>query len=357
MSFVDLNSRRRAETPPPFIREPLIEGNAFVRLITAHVQAQIRKCSLESVITDQWPNDRALNLIVRATSAPAMTTVSGWAAELAQKLVADGVTALSAMSAGAKVLGQGLVLNFSGASEISVPGFVAAAANAGFVQEGNPIPVRQLTSAAATLSPFKLASIAALTQEMAESSNAEALIGDALMRSAAMALDAVLFDANAATAARPAGLRYNIATLTASSATDLFEAFVQDMSALLAAVGAVGGDGPYCIVAAPGRAIGMALRAHGANDPVTVYGTPAVGNDIIAIACGALVSAFSQQPEIDAANAATLVMDDTAPATPDTTQPTKSMFQTATIAVKMRWPVTWALRDPRGVAWLTPAWK
>jgi hypothetical protein len=33
------------------------------------------------------------------------------------------------------------------------------------------------------------------------------------------------------------------------------------------------------------------------------------------------------------------------------------MWQTATVALKMRWPVTWALRDPRGLAWLTPNWK
>jgi hypothetical protein len=33
------------------------------------------------------------------------------------------------------------------------------------------------------------------------------------------------------------------------------------------------------------------------------------------------------------------------------------LFQTDSIALKMRWPVTWALRDPRGVAWTTPNWK
>jgi hypothetical protein len=356
MSTVEFNPRRRAE-PPAFVREPLVDGNAFVRLITAHVQAQLTGRSLDAVIANQWPNDRTLDMVVRTTSAPAITTVTGWAVELAQRLVADGIEALTPMSAGAKVLAQGLVLNFNNAGQISVPGFVAAAASAGFVQEGNPIPVRQLTSAAATLSPFKLASIGTLTWEMANSSNAEAMIGDVLMRSAALALDAVLFDSNAATAARPAGLRNGISTTTPSSATDLFEAFTQDMAALLGAVGAVGGDGPYCIVANPGRALSMRVRLRGADQPVAIYGTPAVGNDVIAIAAAALVSAFSPQPEIDAANAATLVMDDTSPVTPDTTQPTKSLFQTATIAVKMRWSVTWALRDPRAVAWLTPIWK
>jgi hypothetical protein len=36
------------------------------------------------------------------------------------------------------------VLAFDGNGVISAPGFVASAANAGFVAEGQPIPVRQL---------------------------------------------------------------------------------------------------------------------------------------------------------------------------------------------------------------------
>jgi hypothetical protein len=37
--------------------------------------------------------------------------------------------------------------------------------------------------------------------------------------------------------------------------------------------------------------------------------------------------------------------------------PARSTWQTDSVAVKVRWPATWALRDPRGFAWLTPAWK
>jgi hypothetical protein len=37
--------------------------------------------------------------------------------------------------------------------------------------------------------------------------------------------------------------------------------------------------------------------------------------------------------------------------------PTRSLWQTDAIGLKVRWPVSWALRDPRGFAWLTPtAW-
>jgi hypothetical protein len=48
---------------------------------------------------------------------------------------------------------------------------------------------------------------------------------------------------------------------------------------------------------------------------------------------------------------------DTAPGDAGTMGPERSVWQTDSVAVKVRWPVSWALRDPRGVAWLTPAWK
>jgi hypothetical protein len=64
--------------------------------------------------------------------------------------------------------------------------------------------------------------------------------------------------------------------------------------------------------------------------------------------------------DIETARAGELHMSDTplpivsggAPASP-----ARSLFQTDSIAIKMRWPVTWAARDPRAVAWTTPTWK
>jgi len=44
--------------------------------------------------------------------------------------------------------------------------------------------------------------------------------------------------------------------------------------------------------------------------------------------------------------------------TPGTTPgPERSLYQTESIAIKCRWPVSWALRDSRAVAWTTPGWK
>ena len=351
-----LDMRPRTDSAPPSLRrDPPLQlppGNTFVRYIATLALAQIERSSPQEIATRMWPSD----LVLRAATAPAMTSTAGWAAELVQRLVADGLRALGPASAGALLLQQGLVLTFEGHGVISAPGLVAEYGNAGFVAEGQPIPVRQLADTAAQLLPHKLAAIAVLTREMIDSSNAEALIGDALMRAAGRMLDEVLFDANPESAARPAGLRNGVAALTASTNTDAIQAVFEDAAALINSLAPVAGNGPFALVASPGRASLMRQRFAHPDSLVKVYGSNAVINDLLAIAPAALVAALSPEPEIETSKAATLHMD-SAPQPVGTAGPARSLFQTDSLALKMRWPVSWALRDPRGFAWLTPAWK
>jgi hypothetical protein len=306
-----------------------------------------------------YPNDKSLlSFVTKATSAPATTFTTGWAAELAAKMVADTVDTLGSASAAVEIMQAGLLLNWAGAGQITVPGFVANANNASFVKEGDPIPVRQLSEGPATLLPYKVATIAALTREMVESSNAEALISDCLSRSAGLAIDAAFFDANPMVAnTRPAGIRNGIAALTPSASTDGFEAFFEDVSTLIGAVSAVGGRGPFYIVANSGRGVTMQQRIAREDAAVIPIASSAVGADMICIAASAITAAIDADPEIETANAGTLVMQDTNPAVAGTNGPERSLFQTDSLAIKVRWPASWALRDTRAVAWLTPAWK
>jgi hypothetical protein len=355
MTLVDIRNRRTAPEAPLF--RPDAPGNSFTRIVTACAIAAVRKAVPHELAADLWPADRTVVEVLRAATAPAMVPVAGWAAELAHRVVVDAGAALGPASAAATVIGRGLTLSFSGAGAISVPGFVAGAGNASFVAEGQPIPVRQLASAAALLSPYKLATIAVLTRELIESSNAEAAVGDVLVKSAGAALDAAFFDANPADPSRPAGLKNAIAALTPSAATDLFEAVFEDVTTLINAIAPVAGSGPYVIVASPGRAVGMDLRLQRAfASSLSILGSTAIGNDIAAIAPAALVAALSPTPDVETATAGTLVMD-TAPGAAGTMGPERSLLQTNSIAIKVRWPLSWALRDPRGFAWLTPTWK
>src|SRR5262245_40566612 len=348
---------RTSPAPKPFQRELALPGNSFTRFITAQAVAQVKGAKPWEVIMRQWPSDRILEaMFTRAAVAPAMTSVSGWASELAVRVTADALEALGPASAGAEVLKAGLVLNFDGAGSISAPGFVAEFGNAGWVAEGNPIPVRALAGPPALLEPHKLAAIAVLTREMLEGSNAERLISDTLMRAAGRMLDEVLFDANAGDAARPKGLRNGIATLTASNNSDPFAAAYEDVANLINAVAPVAGSGPYILVSSPGRAALLTGRFRVTGSSIRVLGSSAGTNDLLAIAPAALVAALSPTPDIETSKAATLVMD-TAPGAAGTMGPEREMFQTDAMAIKMRWPITWALRDARGFAWSTPTWK
>lgn len=351
-----LDMRPRADSAPPSLRrDPPLQlppGNSFVRYLVTLARAQLERSLPHEIAAREWPSD----LVLRAATAPAMTSVAGWAAELVAKLVADGLRAMGPASAGAQLLQQGMVLSFVGHGVISVPGLVAEYGNAGFVAEGAPIPVRQLATTAQQLLPHKLAAIGVLSREMIESSNAEALISDALMRAAGRMLDDILFDANPGDAVRPPGLRNGIAALTASNNADGGEAFFEDVAKLINSLAPVAGNGPYALVASPGRVAQLQIRFIGRDSAITFYGSNAVSNDLLAVAPAALVAALSPEPEIEAAKAATLVMD-TAPGAAGTMGPERSLFQTDSLALKMRWPVSWALRDPRGFAWLTPSWK
>jgi hypothetical protein len=355
---MNMLAKRQAVDTPLFSREGR-GGNTFVRFITASAVASLtRTSSPYDVAASLWPSDRDVIELTRAATVPAMTTVVGWAAELVHKVVTDALEALGPASAAAQIMQRGLVLSFDGAGVISAPGFVAGAGNASFVAEGAPIPVHQLVSTAALLNPHKLASIAVLTRELIESSNAEAAVSDALIKSAGAALDAVFFDANPEDAARPAGMRNGIAALPPSTATDLWQAAFSDVAALVNAVAPVAGNGPYVLIASPGRIAAMQYRFNLSSDESEIpafYASTAMGNDLGMIAPSALVAALSPVPGVETVTAGTLVMD-TAPGPAGTAGPEKSMFQTDSMAIKVRWPVAWALRDPRGFAWLTPSW-
>lgn len=334
----------------------LPQGNTLTRTLTARVIGTLTQMSPATVAKYMWPHDRVTTeLLERAAVAPAMTSVAGWAAELAQRRVVDTLDALGEVSVGAQLMRSGMVLTFDGAGSLSIPGFIATVNDSAWVAEGQPIPVQQLVGPPGLIEPRKIASISVLTREMIESSNAEQLVGNTLIRAAGLALDAVLFDANPATAARPAGLRNGIATTTPSNNSDMFEAALEDIGALVTAVSVVGGAGPYILITNAGRAAAMGMRFIRETE-LLVLGTPVVGNDIIVVAASALASAISPEPDLETSKASTLVMDDT-PAAVGTAGPGRSLFQTDSVAIKVRWPASWVLRDPRGVAWTSPSWK
>jgi HK97 family phage major capsid protein len=277
--------------------------NRAAALRSANVSALMRACaaaalgaydrttSPANVLAASWPHDRDAARLLETRAATSPTTTASFAA-LMSRTVADFIESLAPASAGAALLGQGLQLTFGTNVAISVPSFLANAANVGWVDEAAPIPVRQLNVLGGPiLEPDKLAVLTALTNEMISGSNAEAMVRDALTQSAALALDAALLDANASTTARPAGLRYGIAALTASALTDRTEAMLADIATVAAAVAPVAGNTGIALIANPVRAMTLRLRSPRELSVAVLASSAVAAGDLIAVAPPALVSA------------------------------------------------------------------
>lgn len=307
------------------------------------------------VIAREWSDDANAQWLMRAATSP---TDIGTAPAIVRTLVPDFVAALAGQSAAARIFQDSLQLAFGDSGRIAVPTIIGNPNYAAFVGESDPIPVVQgFVEPLVMLTPKKLASIVVFTEEMIRSSNIEALMTDALVRSTALALDQALFDDQPEDAVRPAGLRYGKAALAASSAPEAFDALVSDVETLNSTIEATT-PLPPLFVMSPAKALTTGLRTN--RNLASLFGSHALRGteDVIAIAPDSIAVVFGKRLEIDAKRGAVTIHTDNAPmplvandGTP--AAPMLSAWQADCVAVKVRWPVTWALRSPDGVAWLT----
>jgi hypothetical protein len=302
-------------------------------------------------VRSRWGDEApAVETVLRAASAPATTFTTGWAKELAP-VVSVFLASLQPVSAGADLLARAIGLSFDGAKTINVPAVTVPLAD--FVGENAPIPVVQgVSSIQATLTPSKLAVIVVLSRETIESSNAEALVRTALLESTGPALDRRLFDSNAAVAdLRPAGLLHNITPLTPSTNPGgKSDAMLDDLEALLASVAPVAGNSEIVVIAAPGQAVSIGLRTLQSFERAVLTSNSLAPGTVIAVAVRALVAATGDTPQIDTTRSASLQMNDSPTGDLMTGGHVIAAFQTDTIGLRLRWPLSWAVRDARGVA-------
>ena len=302
-----------------------------------------------------WDGDRVGKLVTRASTGPAMTTDPAWAGELGTVALAF-LESLRPMSAAAQLLGQCLRITFGSAAHVRLPSI--APGTASFVAENQPIRVSSLAvSAGPVLEPYKLATICELTREMMESSNAEALVRQALIDSTAPALDAALLSNTAAVAGlRPAGILVGATAVTASAGTTPSEAMADDLAALAGAISQYAGNGAIAYVMAPPQAVRAALVAGGSLAVLTSSSLTA--GTVIALATNAVASAI-EPVQIDASRAVSIHEADpaaviaTAGSPVVYAAPQRSLFQTDSVALRLRWPLSWTVRNPGAVAFVT----
>ena len=315
---------------------------------------------------------------VRAATAPATTTQTGWAAELAQTLFAAFMEVLYPKAVYPRLAAMGLSLNFGNAGKVSIPTRATTPTIAGsFVGEGLPIPVRQGLFTSQLLTPKKMAVITTWTREIQEHSvpAIEGLLRDAVQEDTAISLDSVLLDANPATVVRPAGILNGVAGLTPTAGGG-FNAIVGDIKQLTGALltGTKGNvrkpawlmnpqqTNSAGLIASPGAGV-FPFRQEVSEGklsgwPIIDSGTVPLGT-VIVIDAADFVAVGGDAPRFEISDQATLHFEDTAPADigtagtpPVVAAPVKSMWQTDSLALRLILPTNWTIRRAGVVAWV-----
>jgi HK97 family phage prohead protease/HK97 family phage major capsid protein len=319
-----------------------------------------------------------VDLVLRTASAPAMTTVTGWAAELVQQIYTAMMPLLMPKAVLTRLAARGLSLTFGRAGKINIPTRSRTPSIAGsFVGEGQAIPVRQGAFTSQALTPKKMAVITTWTREMDEHSipAIEGVLRDAIQTDTTVAVDSVLLDANPATLIRPAGLLNGVAALTATAGGGL-TALVGDLKILIGALStATFGNVrdpvflmnqvdmlSISLVNAPNTGIfpfkEEIARGTLLNIPVIDSATVPV-KTVVLVDAADFVVADGGAPRFELSDQATLHMEDTAPAdlvgvgSPGAVaSPQRSLFQTDSIALRMVMPLNWLQRRAGTVAWV-----
>ncbi len=307
-----------------------------------------------------FPDDRVTPILVRAATSPASIGNSTWGEILAGTAVADLVQNLGPTNAGAQVLKRGLSLSFGPAGTISVPTLLAVAADDPFFAEAAPLVVRQDALSAVSLTPKKLGAIVCFSREIFTYGieAMTAIVSDHLRQSVGAAIDLVLFDTNAATTVRPAGLRSTISAESATAGGGQAAMFT-DIGKLVAKVAGIS-QGNVGIVASPDAASKILLYTGGVF-PYPVWSTNGLATGTaMAVALSSVASVIDPTPRITISEAAVLHLEDTSPAQISSTTtavaaPLRSLFQSDTLAVRLVMQMNWAIRSTAAncVDWVT----
>ena len=314
-------------------------------------------------------------IVTRAASAPAMTTVAGWAQELAQTTYADLMPLLMPKAILTRLAPKGLTLSFGTSGRIVIPTRSRTPSLAGsFVGEGMPIPVRQGAFTSQTLTPKKMAVISTWTREMGDHSvpAIEGLIRQAIQDDTTVAIDSVLIDANPATTIRPPGLLNGIAA-TGATAGGGIAALVGDITALINSISVqTFGNTRNLVWLANQTDMLRASMLTAANTGIfpfrdeikagTLNGVPIIDSatvppkTLILVDAADFVVVGGEAPRMEMSDQATLHMEDTTPldlvdGAGAAAAPQRSLFQTDSLALRMIMPLNWVQRRAGTVAW------
>jgi HK97 family phage major capsid protein/HK97 family phage prohead protease len=372
------------EAPRRPFAAPKKEVKPFDHLVRSMVITGLSKAQQKhpiDVLKERYGEDvqtkAVMDIVCRAASAPALTTTTGWAAELVQTAFLDMLETLMPNSVYPGLSNRGPKFTFGRNGIISIPARTTSTTVAGsFVAQGAPIPVRQGAFTATTLTPKKMAVITTFSREMAEHSTPaiEAVLRQAIVEDTAVAIDTVLLDATAASSTRPAGLRNGVTGATPTTGGGL-AALVGDVKLLATSlISSSNGNlrdpvwimNPVQVLSiqfqtnANGQFIFADEIANGRFRGYPLYQSTTVpAGTVYLIDAADFFSATGDAPNFNASDTATLHMEDTTPLAIGTTgtptvvaAPVRSLYQTDSLAIRMTMDLNWAMRRTGVVAFV-----
>lgn len=347
---------------------------------TAYIIAKshVTNRSLGDIVLNDFSGDRELEIMTLAASNPAMTNVAGWAAELIDTQIGEFLDLLSPVSVWAALTGMRVTFDRTGA--VRLPGRTARSLGGAFVGEGAPIPVKQTALSSVLITPFKMAVITTMTRELAQRSSpaAEPLFRDMMIEDTAVNIDAALMDNGAATALRPGG--WQVLGQGSASAGATVAQIVADLRDMVDDMITAGAGRRPVWVMNESRRIGLLAKLSTSEDSRpfanevasgTLFGYPIISSInvpssvVFLVDQAEFVQGYGDSPAIDMSNQATLHMEDTTPLQIATgaqgsgvlATPSRSLFQTDSLALRLIWDISWAIRRAgaiqfkTGVAW------
>lgn len=357
--------------------------NLLGKLALCTYESRVKGLPLEQVAAMRFKGNDPLDVVIKATQNPAMTTVPAYAGELLQMAFGefrDILRGLAVLPSCVPLMQQH---NFAGFASIAVPVRVGTETDAAGVwrAEGAPVPVKGLQFAGRTLTPKRLGVILTATEEMLARSSIDlaAYFQLAMAQDTAAYLDMTFLDNTAGSAIRPAGIRFGgtAASDFAASGTGTAADIVADVKKMLTAQAGfrMGGVNARFIMSPKNWfTVSFAITATGAKQfPETeagkLGGVPVIisqhvpDDTVLLVDFGQITCAFGL-PSFLTSNVATIHEENATPlplvdGAGAAAKPVRSLFQTFSWAVRMDLPADWEkLRDDgvvielTGVAWV-----
>jgi HK97 family phage major capsid protein len=378
------------KVPAVPIAQKVPKRELIVRALTCQVISKLhaiqgKMITEEQVLAERYASCPDTAVILKAAMSPASTVVPAWAGDLVGTTMGEFINLLPTGSIYPALSAIGPKFAFGRNGIIKVPSRSSTPKiNGSFVGEANPIPVRKLGVASITLTPKKMAVISEFSREIGLHStpSIESVIRQAINEDTAEAIDTALIDATAADAVRPHGLRYNqftgaaITGLTPSAATATFDKMVADIKALIAAIVANRGGRNLVLICNPAQALALEWIVVDGRfvfesvEQGTLRGLKFVESHIVPAGMLIMVDAADfatvtgDSPQFDVSDVATIHEEDTTPLpiVGGTVQPpvigsiaapVRSLWQTASIGIRMILEMNWHMRRPGMVSWMT----